>query len=102
MLPVVLQVHLNQSPKLHLKDKVFRIVCERNLCSYMNNTKWNELITSIKSANRQKNIPLNSAFSLNAPVYDEDDIDILGILEINSYNGNEIIQINIKDIRKSY
>ena len=31
-----------------------------------------------------------------------DRIDVLGILEINSYNGNEIIQINIKDIRKSY
>ena len=31
-----------------------------------------------------------------------DKIDILGILEINSYNGNEIIQINMKDIRKSY
>lgn len=40
-----------------------------------------QLITSIKSANRQKNIPLNSAFSLNAPVYEEDDIDILGILD---------------------
>ena len=40
-----------------------------------------QLITSIKSANRQKNIPLNSAFSLNAPVYDDDDIDILGILD---------------------
>lgn len=32
-----------------LKDKVFRIVCSRNLCSYMNNTKWNELITSVKT-----------------------------------------------------
>ena len=31
-----------------------------------------------------------------------DKIDILGILEINSYNGNEMIQINMKDIRKSY
>ena len=31
-----------------------------------------------------------------------DKIDVLGILEINSYNGNEMIQINIKDIRKSY
>ena len=31
-----------------------------------------------------------------------DKIDVLGILEINSYNGNEIIQINIKDVRKSY
>ncbi len=31
-----------------------------------------------------------------------DKIDIIGILEINSYNGTEYIQINMKDIRKSY
>ena len=31
-----------------------------------------------------------------------DKIDIIGVLEINSYKGNDIIQINIKDIRKSY
>ena len=31
-----------------------------------------------------------------------DKIDILGLLEINSYNGIDTIQINIKDIRKSY
>lgn len=40
-----------------------------------------QLITSIKSANRQKNIPLNSAFSLNAPVYEDEDTDILGVLD---------------------
>lgn len=31
-----------------------------------------------------------------------DKIDIVGILEMNDFNGNEAIQINIKDIRKSY
>ena len=40
-----------------------------------------QLITSIKSANRQKNIPLNSAFSLNAPAYEEDDSDIFGKID---------------------
>ena len=40
-----------------------------------------QLITSIKSANRQKNIPLNSAFSLNAPAYEEDDADIFGKID---------------------
>ena len=40
-----------------------------------------QLITSIKSANRQKNIPLNSAFSLNAPAYEEDDTDIFGKID---------------------
>ena len=31
-----------------------------------------------------------------------DKIDIVGSLEINKYNGRESIQINLKDIRKSY
>ena len=32
----------------------------------------------------------------------DDRVDIVGNLDINSYNGNESIQIIIKDIRKSY
>ena len=32
-----------------------------------------QIITAIKTANRQKNIPLNSAFSINAQVYDENE-----------------------------
>ena len=31
-----------------------------------------------------------------------DKIDIIGLLEINSFNGIENVQINMKDIRKSY
>ena len=31
-----------------------------------------------------------------------DKIDVVGALEINQYNGRESIQINLKDIRKSY
>lgn len=31
----------------NLKEKVFKIVKQRNLCSYMNNTKWKELINSM-------------------------------------------------------
>ena len=31
-----------------------------------------------------------------------DKIDIVGTLEINSFNGFSSIQINVKDIRKSY
>ncbi len=41
-----------------------------------------QLITVIKTSNRQKNLPLNSSFSLNTSAYDEnDDVSILDILE---------------------
>lgn len=41
-----------------------------------------QLITAIKSSNRQKNIPLNSSFSLNLSAYDEsDDTTVLDILD---------------------
>ena len=42
-----------------------------------------QLITVVKSANRQKNIPLNSAFSLNSPIYEDGDADAMEILDIN-------------------
>ena len=42
-----------------------------------------QLITVIKSANRQKNIPLNSAFSLNTPIYDDSDTDAIDVLDTN-------------------
>ena len=31
-----------------------------------------------------------------------DRVDIAGMLEINSYNGRDYVQINMKDIMKSY
>ena len=31
-----------------------------------------------------------------------DKVDVLGNLEINSFNGRESVQINLKDLRKSY
>ena len=31
-----------------------------------------------------------------------DKIDVIGILEINSFNGEKLVQINMKDIRRSY
>ena len=31
-----------------------------------------------------------------------DKVDIVGVLEVNSFNGKDTIQINLKDIRKSY
>ena len=41
-----------------------------------------QLITVIKTSNRQKNIPLNSSFSLNVSAYDEnDDVSVLDVLD---------------------
>lgn len=47
-----------------------------------------QMITAIKTAGRQKHIPLNSSISLNRPVYDEQEehtyIDMLESLEVTS------------------
>ena len=41
-----------------------------------------QLITAIKSSNRQKHIPLNSSFSLNLSAYDEgDNTEVLEVLD---------------------
>lgn len=41
-----------------------------------------QLITALKTSNRQKNIPLNSAFSLNSAAYEEnDDVPVIEVLE---------------------
>ena len=41
-----------------------------------------QLISAIKSSNRQKHIPLNSSFSLNTSAYDEnDDTSVMDILD---------------------
>ena len=43
-----------------------------------------QLITAIKTSNRQKHIPLNSSFSLNNTAYDEnDDTTVMEILDTN-------------------
>lgn len=43
-----------------------------------------QLITAIKTSNRQKHIPLNTSFSLNTSAYDnDDDTEVLEVLETN-------------------
>ena len=51
--------------------------------SFANMCIERQLITVVKSANRQKNLPLNSAFSLNSPIYENGDSDALDILDTN-------------------
>ena len=48
-----------------------------------------QIITAIKTATRQKHIPLNSYVSLNKPIYDEDsDRTLLDVISGNKNNGS--------------
>ena len=51
--------------------------------SFANMCVERQLITVVKSANRQKNFPLNSAFSLNSPIYEDGESDAMEILDVN-------------------
>ncbi len=54
-----------------------------------------QIITAIKTATRQKHIPLNSYISLNKPIYDEDsDRTLLDILSGNAVSDPEELMIN--------
>ena len=60
----------------------------------------------LKLTLKDKNTIIN-AIGFNMGMYSEeyqlgDKIDVIGVLEINSFNGMECVQINMKDIRKSY
>ncbi len=60
----------------------------------------------IKLTLRDKNTVINAIGFNMGKLVDEyllgDRIDVVGSLEINKYNGKESVQINLKDIRKSY
>ncbi len=54
-----------------------------------------QIITAIKTATRQKHIPLNSYISLNKPIYDEDsDRTLMDILSTNRITNPEDIIIS--------
>ena len=72
-------------------------------------------IDSIRALSEGKHLKLTlkdgntiiNAIGFNMGGYSEeyligDKIDVVGILEINSFNGIESVQINMRDIRKSY
>jgi len=58
-----------------------------------------QIITAIKTATRQKHIPLNSYVSLNRPIYDEDsDRTLLDIMPGNQVLDPEEMVINTEEI----
>lgn len=68
---------------LYKATKAFDREKQNSFKTFANMCIERQIITAIKTANRQKNIPLNSAFSINAQLYDENEekekevIDIL-------------------------
>lgn len=58
---------------LYKATKAFDTEKQNSFKTFANMCIERQIITAIKTANRQKNIPLNSAFSINAQLYDEND-----------------------------
>jgi RNA polymerase sporulation-specific sigma factor len=67
---------------LYKATKSFNVEKQNSFKTFANLCIERQLITALKTSNRQKNIPLNSAFSLNSSAYeDNEDIPIIDILE---------------------
>lgn len=67
---------------LYKATKSFDTQKQNSFKTFANLCIERQLITALKTSNRQKNIPLNSAFSLNQSAYEEsDDTQMLDILE---------------------
>jgi len=73
------------------KQKSFRAFAE--LCI------TRQIITAIKTATRQKHIPLNNYVSLNRPIYDEDsDRTLLDVITEEAPSNPEEMLINREDL----
>lgn len=67
---------------LYKATKSFDTAKQNSFKTFANLCIERQLITALKTSNRQKNIPLNSAFSLNQTAYEEDDdTQVIDILE---------------------
>ena len=68
---------------LYKAIKSFDVTKESSFKSFANLCIERQLITAIKTSNRQKHMPLNSSISLNATAYDEDsDTELLEKLDM--------------------
>lgn len=67
---------------LYKATKSFNSQKQNSFKTFANLCIERQLITALKTSNRQKNIPLNSAFSLNSAAYEEnDDVPVIEVLE---------------------
>ena len=69
---------------LYKAVKSFNTEKQNSFKTFANMCIERQLITAIKTSNRQKHIPLNSSFSLNTSAYDEnDDTTVIEVLDTN-------------------
>ena len=67
---------------LYKATKSFNVEKQNSFKTFANLCIEKQLITALKTSNRQKNIPLNSAFSLNQSAYDEnEDVEVVEVLD---------------------
>ena len=67
---------------LYKATKSFNVDKQNSFKTFANLCIERQLITALKTSNRQKNIPLNSAFSLNSAAYEEnDDVPVIDVLD---------------------
>jgi len=70
---------------LYKATKSFDTQKQNSFKTFANLCIERQLITALKTSNRQKNIPLNSAFSLNQAAYEEnDDMSVLEVLDVKT------------------
>lgn len=68
---------------LYKATKSFNAEKQNSFKTFANLCIERQLITALKTSNRQKNIPLNSAFSLNSAAYEEnDDVPVIDVLDV--------------------
>ena len=67
---------------LYKATKSFNVEKQNSFKTFANLCIERQLITALKTSKRQKNIPLNSAFSLNQSAYDEnEDVEVVEVLD---------------------
>lgn len=71
---------------LYKATKSFNVGKQNSFKTFANMCIERQIITAVKTANRQKNIPLNSAFSINTQLYDDNEINNTELIDILNTN----------------
>lgn len=85
---------------LYKATKSFNLKKQNSFKTFANMCIERQIITAVKTANRQKNIPLNSAFSINAQLYDDNESSSSEVIDI--LNTNYIEDPSDSITRKEY